>query len=248
MKKFILRFSNLMDPTLSNWLRWLLLLFRSRHVASAFKTFVLSDQVNKYQHILEAVNYARVAGSGGRLPQTYFEFGCHSARTFSAALNAARFLKVDEFEAHAFDSFEGLPPTTARDGIFREGTFFTSEIDFLRIVKCRTGITLSQRFVHSGFYSKSLTTELQSELPKVGVLHVDVDLYSSTVEIFEFIEPLLCDGTVILFDDWYCFPKASEGGEALAVREFLERNPEIEFSPWKAYSTFGQSFFVKRSC
>ena len=43
----------------------------------------MSDEINKYQYI-KAINYLRFAGANNRLPHTYFEFGCHSGRTFSA--------------------------------------------------------------------------------------------------------------------------------------------------------------------
>ena len=154
---------------------------------------------------------------------------------------------MDDFEFHAFDSFQGLPETDEADGYFEEGTFDTSQADFVSIVKRRTGKLLAGDSIHSGFYVDSLTTELQARLPKIGVLHVDVDLYSSTVELLDFVEPLLCDGTVILFDDWYCFPLGTSGGEGLEVEHFLSKRQGIEMVPWKAYSTFGQSFFVKKS-
>ena len=50
--------------------------------------------------ITEAMNYLRIAGANNRLPNTYFEFGCHSGRTFSAAINAANYLKMDGCEFH----------------------------------------------------------------------------------------------------------------------------------------------------
>lgn len=245
MKKFLVRISNLINPTLSQFIRGLLVFFRSRHLYSAWKIYILSDETNKYQHITEAFNYLRIAGADKRLPQTYFEFGCHSARTFSAAINAANFLNMNHCDFHAFDSFEGLPITTKEDGYFEAGTFNTSQADFLKIIKRRTGKKLTSNNVHKGFYSESLSAELQKSLPKAGIIHVDVDLYSSTIELFEFMKPLLCDGSVVLFDDWYCFPYGTEGGEGLAMKDFLEKNADFKLVPWKAYSTFGQSFFIK---
>ena len=85
---------------------------------------------------------------------------------------------------------------------------------------------------------------LREKLPKIGVLHVDVDLYSSSCQVLKFIKPLLCKGSVILFDDWYCFPVGMYEGEAKAFNEFLEENRNIKVEEWKNYSTFGKSFFV----
>ena len=81
-------------------------------------------------------------------------------------------------------------------------------------------------------------------MPKAGLIHIDVDLYSSTIDILNFIAPLLKVGSVMIFDDWYCFPPGSNKGEAKALNEFLRQNPSYKMEEWKAYSTFGKSFFV----
>lgn len=207
--------------------------------------YIYSDERQKFVHILECLNYVRIAGVGGRIPPVYFEFGCHSGRTFSAAVRAARYLGMEDADFFAFDSFEGLPETnSAEDGFFQTGTFFTTDVDFARIVKRKTGLQLDEKHVVKGFYSKSLTPQLQSSLPKVGVVHIDVDLYSSTVEVLEFIKPLMVVGTVLIFDDWYTFPPGADMGEMRAVREFCQANPAFKLEEWKAYSTFGKSFFV----
>ena len=213
---------------------------------STHHLYKYSDEKLKYLHILEAFNYIRVAGVSGRLiPYSYFEFGCHSARTFTHALKAAKFLKIPINHFHAFDSFAGLPPTNEQtDGIFREGTFYTSIKRFRSLIKYNTGLQLSDYQIHKGFYSDSLTSDLSSILPKAGIIHIDVDLYSSTIEVLKFCKPHIVNGTVILFDDWYCFPPNSGKGESAAFNQFLDSNPNLQASPWKSYSTFGQSFIM----
>jgi O-methyltransferase len=216
-----------------------------RGLQRTLRDYRYSDEDSKFVHILEGINYLRVAGYGGEIPPVYFEFGCHSGRTFSAAVRAARFLRLEGAQFFAFDSFQGLPATNCReDGVFREGTFCTGRAEFMRIVKREAGVELADSNVIRGFYADSLTTELQSRMPSVGMLHIDVDLYSSTVEVLEFVRPLLVVGTVLLFDDWYAFPPGTDKGESKAVREFLERYPGFRLEPWKNYSSFGRSFFV----
>ena len=207
------------------------------------KWYVETDEKFKFMHILEAVNYMKVAD----LPNVFFEFGCHSGRTYSAALLASKFLKF-EIENFAFDSFEGLPEVLkSDDGIFRTGTFNTSKKDFVEIVKKRSGVLLKQDQLIEGYYEKSLTDKLSERLPKsVGFVHIDVDLYSSTITVLDFIKKFLVSGTVILFDDWYCFPPGKEMGERRAFNEFLKKYPEIEVEEWKNYSTFGKSFLVRK--
>jgi hypothetical protein len=219
--------------------------FRSPKLLQSWYLYTQSDEINKFQHILESFNYLRIAGANDKLNNVFYEFGCHSGRTFSTAINSATYLKMKNVFFYAFDSFEGLPNTDKSDGFFEKGTFFTTKSDFKKIIKTRTGYKLKDKFIYKGFYEDVLSDDLQQKLPKVGIVHIDVDLYSSTIKVLNFIKPLLQHGTVILFDDWYCFINGNEGGEGLATKEFLEKNPEINLIPWKNYSTFGKSFFVE---
>lgn len=218
-----------------------------RKLFNSFQRYKSSDEDEKFKHIMESLNYLRVAGDGGNLlPQTYFEFGCHSGRTFSSAINSMNFLKMKNVQYYAFDSFEGLPETTEADGYFKAGTFCTSEDSFRKIVKASTNVELQSESIISGFYEHSLVTEYAESLPDIGVVHIDVDLYSSTVSVLEYCKSRLVSGSVLLFDDYYCYNPDKPSGELQALNEFLEANEDFGVIPWKAYSTFGQSFFVKK--
>ena len=223
----------------------LLFKIRSPSLVSAKENYLFSDEDLKFIHILESVNYLKIAGIEGAIPHVYFEFGCHSGRTFSEAVKASKFLDIEDMEFFAFDSFSGLPDTDPnKDGVFKKGDFFTSKKDFIKIVKKKSRLELEEHQIIEGFFSETLNAELQNKLPKAGIVHIDVDLYSSTVEILNFIKPLLSLGTVILFDDWYCFPVGEDKGERLALKEFCKANPKFQLEEWKNYSTFGKSFFV----
>jgi O-methyltransferase len=209
------------------------------------RMYKYSDESKKFSHLMECVNYLRVAGYNDVLPMTYFEFGCHSGRTFSTVINAFDYFKIKNAKFFAFDSFSGLPKTDNKiDGIFKEGTFNTSLNNFKKILRKRTYFNTDDLNIFEGYYQNTLTTTLQGKLPKIGIVHIDVDLYSSTVVLLEFIKPLLVVGSVIIFDDWFCFPPNGEKGEMRAFHEFCNRYPNFKFVEWKNYSTFGKSLFV----
>ena len=232
---------NLISPRLRYSLSLLLKRVFDKNAYTAHKDYVSTDYKQKCVHIMEALNYAKVA----LLPNVYFEFGCHSGRTFSAAIRASRELGIlENAKFYAFDSFEGLPQTTDHDGIFESGTFLTGIADFKKAVEKQANYKLNDENIVKGFYSESLTPELQAKMPKVGVVHIDVDLYSSTVEVLAFIKPLLVNGSVIIFDDFFCFPAGSHQGEPQAFDEFLSENPKLKVMEWKSYSSFGKSYFV----
>ena len=71
-------------PKLKGFLKFLYYLIFHCKLYSTYINYWFSDEKLKFTHILEAVNYLRIA----ELRYNYYEFGCHSARTFSAAANA----------------------------------------------------------------------------------------------------------------------------------------------------------------
>lgn len=213
---------------------------------NASNSYKSTDEDEKFKHLLEAINYIKIAGANNVLPHVFFEFGCHSARTFSAAVNAANYLNT-QFKFYAFDSFQGLPITENENtGIFQEGTFNTSKHEFKKILKKKTGYSIPDQNIIEGYYDSSLNESAHNQVPDtVGIVHIDVDLYSSTVLVLDFVKDKLVDGGVILFDDYYCFPfSSSRDGERKALYEFENNNPAFKFVKWKSYSSFGQSFFV----
>lgn len=204
-----------------------------------------TDEKEKYTHLLECINYARIALAPQGRNINFLEFGCHSGRTFSAAINASRYLKI-KTEFWAFDSFEGLPPTDGSDGFFEAGTFCTSLTKFKSLVNMYTLGMPADINIVKGFFDKTLTQELASKIRSVAVVHIDVDLYSSTLTILNFLKPLLAIGTVIVFDDWYCFPPNTSSGESGALQEFCKMNPGLDYVTWKNYSTFGKSIIITK--
>jgi len=73
---------------------------------------------------------------------------------------------------------------------------------------------------------------------------VDCDLYKSAKEVMNFIRPVLQNGTVVVFDDWYCYHADPNKGEQRALSEFLELHPEVDFIQYKKFGIVGNSFIV----
>lgn len=161
----------------------------------------------------------------------YFEFGSHGANTMRMAWKHTHHLHNWDFIA--FDSFEGLPEiaTEDRQTIWKQGKLSTSENDFVRRVT-GAGMPAARLRTVKGFYDVSLTTELISRLlpRKAAMIYIDCDLYRSTVPVLEFIRPFLQPGTIIVFDDWFCFYGDPLRGEQRAWSEFREGHPDLRFT------------------
>jgi hypothetical protein len=163
----------------------------------------------------------------------YHEYGCHRVRTFRMALTEARRHGLDSMKFWAFDSFEGLPTPATETSVSKwtRGSLTTSETEFLTIVR-KHGIYVDRVHTTKGFYSDSLTSNLQDRMlateAKIALVTVDCDLYESAIPVFNFIEPLLQDGSVIYMDDLLV---GNKGNPARGVaRAFLEFQ---KHSKWK---------------
>lgn len=131
----------------------------------------------------------------------------------------------------AFDSFEGLPKTDEYqiEEEWVEGAYSCSEEQF-RANLASDGVDLKDVITVKGFYDKTLTRETKAKygLTRAAIVHIDCDLYESTILALDFVTDLISQGTVIIFDDWYYNQARQDIGEQRACREWLERNPNIE--------------------
>jgi O-methyltransferase len=174
----------------------------------------------------------------------YLEFGVFQGRTFSAACFLAR-ERLLKMQFWAFDSFEGLPSS---EGEFQRGKYNCDQESFLRNVK-KSVKDLSGIHIVPGWFDKTLVKDnpLLKAIGRAAIVWVDCDLYESTVPVLKFLTDRLQDGSLIYFDDWFCFKGRSDFGEQRACREWLVRNPHIQLTPFSRFGCFGQSFIVHLS-
>lgn len=150
----------------------------------------------------------------------------------------------------AFDSFEGLPPPTGIDAMssdFAAGKFASSQAEFEERI-ARGGVPMDRVTTVPGWYEDTLTQETiaGTGLNKAAVVLVDCDLYESARRVLEFITPLLVDGTIVIFDDWYNFRGHPDLGEQRACREWLAAHPEWNLNAYQKEGPWRNSFVANR--
>jgi len=154
----------------------------------------------------------------------------------------------DSMRFFAFDSFQGLPPLTGPDvhtRDFAEGKFACSEKEFLARAG-ENGVDLSKVVTVPGWFSDTCLAETirRHDMRAAAFVHVDCDLYESTRVVLKFIEPLLVDGTVLIFDDWYSFRGNPALGEQRAFREWIPGLPHLTFTEFQKEGPWRNSFIV----
>lgn len=177
----------------------------------------------------------------------YFEFGVFKGYAFWYAQDIARRHGLEGMHFFGFDSFAGLPPVRGRDRTpredFYEGQYACPKDRVVANLNAK-GVDWSRTHLIEGYFEQSLTEELKVRLHRrrVAIALIDCDLYESTAVVLRFIEDLIADGTILLFDDWNCFDGDDERGERKAFAEFLGRNPRLSAQALFPYGVYGQVF------
>ncbi len=125
---------------------------------------------------------------------------------------------------HLFDTFEGMPETdAAKDGIFVKGDFSTVKLDqvknYLR--------AYSNVFFHPGFFPAT-AAELEADAC-FSFVHLDADIYQSTLDSLKYFYPRLSRGGVIVSHD---YSHVTAPGVKMAFDEFFKDKPEPVLELW----------------
>ncbi len=150
----------------------------------------------------------------------------------------------------AFDSFEGLPSLTGADRQTRDfvaGKYRASPEEFTTNLR-KGGLPLERVTVVPGWFDEVLNERTidHFELNNAAIVHIDCDLYESAIAVLEFLTPLLSEGAVVIFDDWYCFKANPDLGEQRACREWCAANPELHLTEYHKEGPWKNSFIVNR--
>nr|NQU90841.1 hypothetical protein [Bacteroidota bacterium] len=151
----------------------------------------------------------------------YCEFGIFKGFAFAYACNYARRLNLQKMRFFGFDSFKGLPDIEGlditKDMPFYKGQYLAGKEQVMKDIN-KTNVDWSRTHLIEGFFNISLTyeTKKKHEMNKIALCLIDCDLHSSTVSVLNFIQDMIIDNTILIFDDWNAFNKDNERGQRRA--------------------------------
>lgn len=104
-------------------------------------------------------------------------------------------------ELHLFDTFEGLPKVSKNDTHFGIEYWKTGEFSNTSLEKVKTYLSKYQnvKFYKGNFPDSSSPVENK----KFAFVHLDVDLYESTINCLQFFYPRMINGGIILTHDFH---------------------------------------------
>jgi predicted O-methyltransferase YrrM len=117
---------------------------------------------------------------------------------------------------HGFDTFTGLPARWSGNSTRFEAGGVPPKVP--------KNVSL-----HVGLFEDTLPEWIEEHPDPIALLHVDCDLYESTASAFRYLGPLVREGTIIVFDEFFNYP-GWQGHEFRAFQEFVELH-DAEFTP-----------------
>lgn len=155
----------------------------------------------------------------------FLEFGVHKGESLLEFYKLYKNYGINR-DFFGFDSFVGLPEekndlnSPWKTGKFSCNGYINPDL-----------LNKSDINIIGGWFDQTLNDSLLEKFnnKKIGILHMDCDIYTSTVEVWEFVlkHDLLCDGSIIIYDDWGSYlmnnKNEYENGQSKAHRDIQQK-------------------------
>ena len=205
-------------------------------------------QAAHYGPALDRVIAAQLERRGGAPFGDYLEFGVYNGRSMSVAFRAFGAAQVSATRLIGFDSFQGMPHGSDDAGVFRGGELYFSEKS-ARAEMLRDGVDLERITLVKGWYDDTLNeaTRRRLGLQRLGIAMIDCVAYKSTCAVLRFIEPLIVEEAILIFDDWTCHDMhLNNQGEKRAFDEWLRVHTDLLATEIGSFEPHARLFRVER--
>lgn len=197
------------------------------------------------RHMAEVFYYTSSYIRGSGQTGSYLEFGVFDGRSFTLAYHALESV-CDKF--YAFDSYQGIVGTAdGEESLYPEGSY-CANIETFKHNANLAGLDASRVHPIKGAFQETLHNSPENYgIKSVSVCHIDSDIYEAAYLALNFIEPVLQNGALILFDEYNAFAADPKKGERRAVAQWLEENPSITMELYSNYTPVASAFIFRRS-
>ena len=136
-----------------------------------------------------------------KIPGNVVELGC-----FEGITTVLMQKTLDQYNSkkriHVYDSFEGLPEKSKKDGN-TEYTLGACRTQKEALIDNFEKFNVKPPEIHVGWFKDTLPKELPTQ---ISFAHLDGDFYSSIIESLTYVYPKLSKGAIVVIDD-YCDPE-----------------------------------------
>lgn len=155
------------------------------------------------------------------LDGTWVEFGVFKGDTINYIS------KHTHNTVYGFDTFTGLPEEWILSDTFSFDSGHYSYEDFADKNNLQKSFPKVNENVNliKGLFADTLPLFLKDQ--QITFIHIDCDVYKSTVDVFNYITPYVKDGCIIVFDEFINYPNY-DMHEYLAFNEWVKKH-NIEY-------------------
>jgi len=183
----------------------------------------------------------------------YIEFGVAQGNSLRAAIlgnksASAKIVGVNQIERRfiGFDTFDSFSTDSFLDthATWKGAKFSQSLKTVQRRFKHNSNVELVAVDVLKINDDERFAPESLGITNYPAVILFDMDLYAPTAAALLWCEKIIHQGTFLVFDESFSFDGSTKKGEALAIREFCQRNPSITLRTWTTYGSGGIVYIV----
>tara|TARA_B100001250_G_scaffold286226_1_gene248236 strand:+ start:1442 stop:2104 length:663 start_codon:yes stop_codon:yes gene_type:complete len=150
------------------------------------------------------------------------EFGIFTGSSFRHTINVENKLnKHSDTNFYGLDSFEGFPNSS--HPFFKKTDFIANENKVKKIERINKG----KVHIIKGFFDESLKTETLNNVKKLKFVHLDCDLYVSSIEPFRYIKSRLVNGAYLMIDDFTNIDREGKSIREAFYKEFNNHDFEL---------------------
>lgn len=186
------------------------------------------------------------------MPNGYFmEFGVLNGHGLIQAYSQLRGRLTKIF---GFDTFAGLPELSNEDNAanplmpqFRAGNFASLPAEAVKqfVIRSTSGLNDTNIAMVEGPFATTLPAFDRTQLENLGpclAVNVDCDLYSSSKDVFAFLDGIVTTGTWLLLDDYWTYRGSPYHGQRRAFDEWMAASKRVGTTFYSNYNGFCRSY------
>ena len=180
--------------------------------------------VTRLVHLADTVRHADALGLPGDIVECGTWNGGAAAIMAAAAYETPTAAAAGERTVWVFDSFAGLPPPGAQDGVTEHRAFFTGwctgDPANVEAAFRRTGVPPERLRTVAGWFEDTLPA---APVGQIAVLHVDCDWYEPVQTVLRTLYDRVVPGGFVTVDDYGLWPGARRAVDEHLAAHGLDR-------------------------
>lgn len=162
----------------------------------------------------------------------FLEFGVFKGNSILEYYSAYQESGITPF-FFGFDAFKGLP----EEKLDQHSPWKTGDFNLNGMINPELQNKEGMEIV-PGWFNETLNADTKKKFKrkKAGLVHIDCDIYTSTLEVLEFLvtNNILADGALIVYDDWGAWKQAH-----------LEESQEYDVAEGRAHKEIAEKYNLK---